>query len=176
MKERCPKCNRKPVHCFCPEIVEQHIKTKVSILQHPTESSHPFGTAHFAALGLDNCTIYTAESITFPTQGAFLLYPSEKAVPLEDLKHPIEHLIVLDGTWKKTNKLLFSNPQLKELPHLVLRHPPQGQYTIRKSSKEGMPNTAEAIAYALDKLEGINTETLLRPMFSLINQQLGHLP
>lgn len=62
-------------------------------------------------------------------------------------------LVILDGTWRKSRKMLFENPQLQALPRLALRDTPTSQYTIRKAHKPEQLSTLEASGYALMQLE-----------------------
>ncbi|MDB5318304.1 MAG: hypothetical protein JWO24_4148 [Rhodospirillales bacterium] len=65
-------------------------------------------------------------------------------------------LIVIDGTWRKSRKMLFLNPLLRELPRLALRDTPLSQYRIHGIRRAHAPNqlsTLEATAFALMRLE-----------------------
>ncbi|WP_075257321.1 tRNA-uridine aminocarboxypropyltransferase [Herbaspirillum camelliae] len=62
-------------------------------------------------------------------------------------------LVILDGTWRKSRKMLFDNPILQTLPRLVLADTPASRYTIRKSHKPEQLSTLEAVGYALMQLE-----------------------
>ncbi|WP_370681477.1 tRNA-uridine aminocarboxypropyltransferase [Comamonas sp. GB3 AK4-5] len=62
-------------------------------------------------------------------------------------------LVVLDGTWRKSRKMLYLNPALQQLPRLPLRDLPEGSYTIRKAHLPGQLSTLEASWAALHQLE-----------------------
>lgn len=62
-------------------------------------------------------------------------------------------LIVLDGTWRKSRKMLYLNPLLQQLPSLPLSDPPASHYRIRKAHKADQLSTYEATCYALMQLE-----------------------
>ena len=62
-------------------------------------------------------------------------------------------LIIIDGTWRKSRKILIKNPYLQTLPRLVLQDLPAGQYTIRKARKPHQLATLEATCTALAQLE-----------------------
>jgi DTW domain-containing protein YfiP len=94
------------------------------------------------------------------------------------LRDPAElRLIVLDGTWRKSRKMLYLNPLLQQLPRLALRNPPASQYLIRKAHDPGQLSTLEAACYALMQLEG-NSEKyapLLGAFNGFVEQQLAYV-
>jgi DTW domain-containing protein YfiP len=63
-------------------------------------------------------------------------------------------LVLLDGTWRKTRKLLHANPLLQALPRWPLPAPPPSRYTIRRAQRPGQRSTLEAACLALGHLEG----------------------
>lgn len=63
-------------------------------------------------------------------------------------------LIVLDGTWRKSRKMLYLNPLLQQLPRLALQGLPVSGYRIRKAHKPDQLSTLEASCAALAQLEG----------------------
>lgn len=62
-------------------------------------------------------------------------------------------LVIIDGTWRKSRKMLFENPILHTLPRLALQDTPVSQYVIRKAHKPEQLSTLEAAGYALMQLE-----------------------
>ena len=62
-------------------------------------------------------------------------------------------LVVLDGTWRKSRKMLYLNPLLQALPRLPLTATPASHYLIRKAHLPDQLSTLEATAYALAQLE-----------------------
>src|SRR5205809_1132418 len=80
------------------------------------------------------------------------------------LQHPLEvgnakgsarllRLIVLDGTWRKSRKMLYLNPLLQHLPRLSLQGMPASNYRIRKAHKPDQLSTLQATCAALMQLE-----------------------
>jgi DTW domain-containing protein len=87
-------------------------------------------------------------------------------------------LIVLDGTWRKSRKMLYLNPLLQQLPRLELHNPPAPRYLIRKAQQSHQLSTLEATCAALAQLEG-NAETiaaLLTAFDGFVAQQLAQRP
>lgn len=63
-------------------------------------------------------------------------------------------LVVLDGTWRKSRKMLYLNPSLQMLPRLRLKQIPPSHYLIRKAHAPEQLSTLEATCHALAQLEG----------------------
>ncbi|MEO5658336.1 MAG: tRNA-uridine aminocarboxypropyltransferase, partial [Polaromonas sp.] len=82
-------------------------------------------------------------------------------------------LIVLDGTWRKSRKMLYRNPLLQQLPRLALRNMPASGYRIRKAHKPDQLSTLEATCAALAQLEGKTEpfEPLLAAFDGFVAQQ-----
>jgi DTW domain-containing protein YfiP len=87
-------------------------------------------------------------------------------------------LVVLDGTWRKSRKMLYSNPLLQQLPRLSLQGMGASHYLIRKAHKPDQLSTLEATCAALMQLEGKTApfEPLLAAFDGFVAQQLGYRP
>ena len=85
--------------------------------------------------------------------------------------HAVVRLVVLDGTWRKSRKMLYQNPVLQQLPRLPLIDLPDSRYAIRKAHKPGQLSTLEATWAALQQLEPGNAalQGLLQAMDRLQN-------
>lgn len=155
---------------------------EVLILQHPLEVHEAKGTARLLHLSLPRSRMAVGEAFDAPALQALLdapleghaaaarpvlLYPAAPhdaalgiaAPPALDpawLQAPERlRLVVLDGTWRKSRKMLHLNPALQQLPRLALAHPPASRYaTIRKAPRAGQLSTLEATAAALEQLGG----------------------
>ncbi|WP_294258210.1 tRNA-uridine aminocarboxypropyltransferase [uncultured Comamonas sp.] len=68
---------------------------------------------------------------------------------------PPEHLrlVVIDGTWRKSRKMLYLNPALQALPRLPLLDVEDSGYRIRKAHLPGQLSSFEAAALALSQLQ-----------------------
>lgn len=84
-------------------------------------------------------------------------------------------LVVLDGTWRKSRKMLYQNPILQTLPRLPLADPPPSRYTIRKAHRPDQLSTLEATCHALIQLENANEkyQPLLHAFDGFVAQQSG---
>jgi DTW domain-containing protein YfiP len=187
-RAQCARCLRPETHCLCALIPQLDSRTRVLILQHPSEVNHALNTARLAALGLTNAELIVGE--VFENLPALLnqsgyqacvLFPADDAQPLEAyLREGCEGesasmlLVVPDGTWRKARKLLHLNPLLAALPRVTLAHTEPSRYRLRKAPGPGALSTVEAIVQALQTLEAPKTfEALLRPFEALIDGQIA---
>ena len=175
-------------------------------MQHPLEVDNAKGSARLLHLSLANSRLVTGEVFAeFALQAllaapldsngaalgpkrAILLYPQtpqndargifEPPVHASDwLRDPTQlRLIVLDGTWRKSRKMLYRNPLLQQLPRLALRDMPASHYVIRKAHGPDQLSTLEATCAALAQLEGSATPfaPLLRAFDGFVAQQQGY--
>ena len=181
---QCAQCVRPQSHCLCGLIPRIESRTRILLLQHPSEANHALNTARLAALGLVNAELLIGE--VFPNLPALLspagyqaclLFPGDDAQPLVHTETTPESqpllLVVLDGTWRKARKLLHVNPALATLPRFVLPAGLQSRYRVRKTPAPGMVSTLEAIVCALNIIEAPrHFDALLEPFEALIDQQI----
>lgn len=179
----CPRCHRPQSHCLCPLIPSLDSRTRVLLLQHPSEVNHALNTARLAALGLNNAELIVGEVfedlpglLNQPGYQARLLFPGEEAQPMHAYA-PSEDpllLVVPDGTWRKARKLLHLNPLLAALPRVTLAAGSVSRYRLRKAPGPGALSTVEAVVQALQTLEApTRFEPLLRPFEALIEGQIA---
>lgn len=179
----CSRCQRPLGHCLCPLIPNLESRTRVLILQHPSEVGHALNTARLAALGLRNAELRVGEVfddlpalLAHSDYRACLLFPGEESVILSAYatdERPLL-LVVPDGTWRKARKLLHLNPLLATLPRVSLGAVAPSRYRLRKAPEERALSTIEAIVAALDVLEAPQGfEALLRPFDALIEGQIA---
>lgn len=141
--------------------------TTVCVLQHPDEVGHAKGTLTLLQLSLSNCRVHVGEAFEPEVLGApwpeaqahwALLYPPEPgpgkgAAGVWPATHPLRGLVVLDGTWRKTLRLLRRNPWLAALPRLGLDLARPSAYRIRRARHGHQLSTLEATAHALGQIE-----------------------
>ena len=183
-RAQCPRCLRPQTHCLCALIPQLDSRTRVLLLQHPSEVGHALNTARLADLGLLNAELRVGEVfedlatlLNPPGYQARLLFPGEDA-QLIDTGEPSDEslpwlLVVPDGTWRKARKLLHLNPLLAQLPRATLPEGAVSRYRLRKAPGPGALSTLEAIVQALEILEAPTSFTpLLRPFEALIEGQI----
>lgn len=183
-RPQCPRCCRPLERCLCALIPQLHSRTRLLILQHPSEVKHALNTARLAALGLCNGELRVGEVfedlpalLAQPGYRACLLFPGEGALPVAHYAEQVGEqpllLVVPDGTWRKARKLLHCNSLLAALPRVTLAPGLQSRYRLRKAPMPGALSTIEAIACALDILEAPQRfDALLQPFEALIEGQI----
>jgi len=178
---------------------------EVLILQHPLEVDVAKGSARLLHLSLPRSRMLAGEVFavqdlwpTPPEAGAesgrgkqhILLYPETVQDPSPGLANPPQLapallqdpsrlcLVVLDGTWRKSRRMLYLNPWLQQLPRLALQDMPASNYLIRRAHKPDQLSTLEATCAALAQLEGDASkfQPLLAAFEGFVAQQLAYRP
>ena len=180
---QCPRCLRPQTHCLCPLIPSLDSRTRVLLLQHPSEVNHALNTARLAALGLTNAELIVGEVfadlptlLKRPGYQARLLFPADDAQPMQayDASDEPLLLVVPDGTWRKARKMLHLNPLLAALPRVTLAQGAVSRYRVRKAPGPGALSTIEAMVQALQTLDApASFEPLLKPIEALIEGQIA---
>jgi len=197
----CTTCLRPQSACICQWITPVAHEVEVLILQHPLEVDNAKGSARLLHLSLPRSRLVTGEvfdlqsllTAPFEPQAlasrpkhAILLYPDtpqDKALGMPAppvlapalMRDPSRlRLIVLDGTWRKSRKMLYRNPQLQQLPRLSLQDMPASHYLIRKAHRPDQLSTLEASCAALMQLEASpeQFQPLLTAFDGFVAQQL----
>ena len=165
----CSQCLRAQSACICAWVVALQPLVQVVILQHPLEERQTKGSARLLHLCLAGSTLHVGEQfdqaqlqslLYAPDCHTVLLYPgaTQSANDLGQMGPACIapqriRLIVLDGTWRKSRKMLHCNPLLQPLPRLSLQGLPPSHYRVRKAHRADQLSTLEAVAYALAQLE-----------------------
>ncbi len=151
----CPRCERPASTCLCTRLpAPLAVRTQLLILQHPAEAGHAKNTAAFLTLGLSPAARLLRGEVFDPAlagPGAALLYPGngEQVAPAH-----VSRLILLDGSWRQSRRLLAANPWLSALPRLALPESPGRYALLRRAHRPGQQSTFEAGMHALALLEG----------------------
>jgi len=202
----CAACLRPCRTCICQWVRPTPHAVEVVVLQHPLEVAQAKGSARLLHLSLPHSRLVTGELfdeaelqalLSAPLDTAagtsapahtLLLYPdtpqdqarglpAPPALAVGALCEPARlRLIVLDGTWRKSHKMLYLNPLLQQLPRLALHDLPTSQYLIRKAPRPDQRSTLEATCQALMQLEGDADKflPLLAAFDGFVAQQLGY--
>lgn len=190
----CAACLRPQQTCICRWVTVLPNQVEVLILQHPMEVNNAKGSARLLHLCLSNSRLEVGETfepqqlqaMLSPERRSVLLYPeTEDAAlglaapqPFDEawLDEPLR-LVVLDGTWRKSRKMLYLNPLLQTLSRLPLRDTPPSHYLIRKAHLPDQLSTLEATVYALAQLENdINKfDPLIAAFDGFVAQQAGYV-
>lgn len=190
----CAACLRPQNACICTWVTPVAHQVEVLILQHPLEANNPKGSARLLHLCLPNSRLLVGEVFADdvmragPPRRALLLYPGMPQDLAQNLKAPPVlapealcepgslRLVVLDGTWRKSRKMLYLNPVLQQLPRLSLQGLPPSSYRIRKAHQPDQLSTLEATCAALIQLEGDadKFQPLLTAFDAFVAQQMGY--
>jgi DTW domain-containing protein len=170
-RPQCTVCLRPLSACICRWVAPTAHEVEVLVLQHPLEVHQAKGSARLLHLSLARCRLVVGEAFAAPVwpvdgKHTVLLYPDSLQNNAAGLRVPPPlppewpqaqsrlRLVVLDGTWRKSRKMLFQSPPLQQLPRLALRNLPPSHYRIRKAHGPEQLSTLEATCYALCQLEG----------------------
>jgi DTW domain-containing protein YfiP len=131
------------------------------IVRHKWEAFKSTGTARVAALSLSNLSILDmAAENPDPVreqlrvlEDAWLLYPGHTEGEGERARP--KTLVVLDGTWRQTRKMLRRLPELARFPRFSLQPAADGaaRDRLREPPRPGALSTLESIAEALGQLD-----------------------
>jgi hypothetical protein len=105
-----------------------------------------------------------------------LLYPGADSIDV--VRNPPSGpvtLIVVDGTWSQTKKVVRENPELAALPRYAFTPTSPSEYRIRKEPDAGYVSTIEALVHVLAALEpdGSRFRALLQPFRAMVAAQLA---
>lgn len=193
----CAICLRAQSACICRWVVALDNAVDVLILQHPMEVANAKGSARLLHLSLARSRLEVGEAfapaalaswLTADGRRPVLLYPETVAAggPVMAPSAPFDpvwcaeperlRLVVLDGTWRKSRKMLYLNPVLQGLPRLPLCDTPPSHYLIRKAHLPDQLSTLEATCYALQQLEGRDAAfaPLIAAFDGFVGQQQGY--
>ena len=159
---RCPRCLLLLDYCLCELVgVPCESRPRILIVRHQWEAFKSTGTARLAALSLSNLSILDmAAENPEPVreqlrqlEDAWLLYPGH-AEPAAARPAP-RWLVVLDGTWRQTRKMLRRLPELARFPRFSLGLDASAAHRdrLREPPRPGALSTLESIAEALTQLE-----------------------
>ena len=170
-RPQCTVCLRPLSACICRWVAPTAHAVEVLVLQHPQEVHQAKGSARLLHLSLAHCRLVVGEAFDVPVwpvdgKHTLLLYPDNRQDTAPDLGVPPPlppewlqghsglRLVVLDGTWRKSRKMLYQSPPLQQLPRLALHNLPPSHYRVRKAHGPDQLSTLEATCYALGQLEG----------------------
>ena len=159
---RCPRCLLLSDYCMCELLgAPQTSQPQILIVRHKWEAFKSTGTARVAALSLSNLSILDmAAENPDPVreqlrtlEDAWLLYPGHATTSVEQARP--KTLVVLDGTWRQTRKMLRRLPELGRFPRFSVSPAADGaaRDRLREAPRPGALSTLESIAEALSKLD-----------------------
>jgi DTW domain-containing protein YfiP len=164
-RPRCDRCALPARTCLCALVTPVRNEVDVLVLQHPGEAREAKGSVRLLRLSLARCRVIVGESLEpamllellgGDVSGNALLYPSD--TPADALQEspaaPPRQLVVLDGTWRKSLRMLHANPLLQTLPRWSIAPLHAARYrALRKARLPAQLSTLEATCAALAEVE-----------------------
>ena len=162
----CPRCALPLRTCVCSLVTPVHNELDVLVLQHPDEVDQAKGSLRLLRLSLARCRVAVGETfepaalrelLGVDVSGSARLYPAERAAHATAAlpAAPPRRLVVLDGPWRKSLRMLCENPLLQSLPRWSVAPSDAGRYgALRKAPRRGQLSTLEATCAALAAIEG----------------------
>ena len=190
----CPACERPLSRCLCVLAKPVSLPWRLVVLQDPSEVKNAKGSVALLRACLPELTLWRSENfaehedldrlLKEPALRCLLVYPGESAISVPQLQAESDErplcFILLDGTWRKSLKLLHSHPQLQCLPRVALAPSQPGGYHIRKSPRADGLSTFEAAAHLLGEWHSdqasADSARLLDCFSSWIERELAALP
>lgn len=198
MRAYCSNCERPLSRCLCSLATRITLPWRLVVLQDPGEVKQAKGSLALLKACVPEITVWSSPDfsrhielnalLAEPNLQCVLLYPGEQAQPVSHWQEfaPTGPLciIVLDGTWRKSLKMLLGHPQLAQLPRMTLASTRASRYLIRKSPRADGLSTFEAVSYLLkewyqqdNNAEGVaESERLLACFERWIVRELAALP
>ena len=163
-RARCERCGLPAPTCICGLVARVDNEVEVLVLQHPREAAEAKGSARLLGLALARCRVVVGEVfepaallelLGGDVSGNALLYPGDSQETAELSFFPrLRRLVVLDGTWRKSLRMLHANPLLQSLPRWSVAPDAPARYAeLRKARLPGQLSTLEATCAALAQLE-----------------------
>ena len=169
---QCQGCGLPVVACICADLPQIAARTRVVVVMHRREAFRTSNTGRLAVRILSNAAsavrggkeprplpvnLPARRLVLFPQEGARALAPSDSS---EDTV-----LIVPDGTWSQAQRVLRREPCARDAEVVRLPPCPPTRYSLRRNTREGALCTFEAIAAALQLLEGGDIERRMLASF-----------
>jgi DTW domain-containing protein len=175
--------------CVCEAIKPFDNKTQVTVIMHHREAYKTTNTSRIAHLALKNSEIYLRGHKQYPLdmaglfpepESCYLLTLHERSQELTPelvSKLKLKHLVVPDGNWRQATKMGVREPVLGRMHWIKLSAGPLSEYMLRREhSPEGLA-TMEAMARALDVIEGPEvSEHLLKAFRLMVSRTLNTRP
>jgi len=174
---RCETCGVLLRDCFCAEIPNLTVKTKIVVVRHWREELTSSNSARLLPMMIPSCEIhrrggkvrFDAEKILAAAPTPLFLFPDEGALELNAdflRKYPGPHtLVVPDGTWSQVRRVHRREVFLSRVPTVKLTEADivaqPTIYSLRHTDHPYALSTFEAVARALGVLEGKDLENAL---------------
>jgi DTW domain-containing protein YfiP len=167
--------------CVCDQVPTLQTRTRLTLILHYREQHQTSNTGHLLNLALPNSEvrIYGDFDNPLPTAGlapethqTYVLFPGPEAreLTLEEVRRdgrPV-NLVVPDGTWRQSSRMMRRCEPLRQLPARILPPGPPSAYQLRRAEQPERISTFEAGARALGLLEGAQVQQPLEMFFRIM--------
>jgi protein-tyrosine phosphatase len=151
--------------CICALVPRLPTETHVVLVLHQLETKKTTNTGLLATRCLPKSSVVmrgggepvSGERLWPEGFAPILLYPSDDSVPVRSYRSESSRpaaLIVLDGTWSQAARARRRTAALAGVPSVHLDDAAPSAYRLRTPTRPGRVSTLEAIARALEILEG----------------------
>lgn len=177
-RDICLKCQRPQKACICHCVYAVETPLNIAFLQHPSEVKETKGTAWLAHMCLTHSQFWVGEVFEdehplWHWLKAFnhvsILYPQTEGFQgaIVEAAHLPTHsaVLIVDGTWRKTRKMLYLNPRLTELSRVQIHPETPSEYQIRKEPSAQSLSTMEASAQLLKEYGDVQASNHLKHSF-----------
>lgn len=197
----CLRCRQPEFTCFCAHVQPFDPKITFLILMHPIEFKRRVATGRMSHLVLQNSVLSIGEDFSQDAAvnailnnddfESYILYPGSRSTNLSQISsiekqnkfnHPQKKLaiVVIDGTWNTSNKMLRLSKNLHGLQQICFTPSHPSRFRVRKQPAPECYSTIEAIHETIDLIgdsQGFATETrehdkLLYVFDKMVEQQL----
>ena len=181
---------------MCKHIIKPlQTNTKFVILMHPKEfKKTKNGTGHLTNNSLENCEVHIGIDFTNnerinslinnPEYEAFVLYPDENAIKLNEEKLSSKKtslIFIIDSTWPCSKKILRLSKNLSALRKVSFVHNKSSQFMIKTQPNEHCLSTIESTLCVLEQLNRQNIENIestsldnfLEPFKKMVEYQIS---
>lgn len=170
---RCPRCLLRWEDCLCADVVPVPTRTHFLLLRHIKEACKSSNTGRLAHLALPSSALVDwgapgqpLDEAPLREPGTWVLFPEGQ--PLSALPEPPRRLVVLDGSWPQARRMLHRIRALQTMPRVTLPPPEVAPLRLRRPPHPDGMSTIEAVAQAVEVLEGPERAAPLRALFATL--------
>ena len=186
---RCPSCLMSELACFCSERTCMKSPIQFTLLYHNTEIHKPTNSGRLLADLFPNQTEAYLWSRTKPEEAllerltAFrgntaILFPeterrkaSGKYLKAETAENKIEHIILLDATWRLASKMLHQSRWLDDIPTYGISSEAIRSFKTRHAKHDHQFATAEVASMCLESLHAPKEASVLFKYYNIFNER-----
>ena len=160
-RARCAACALPARTCVCALVTAVRNDVELLVLQHPDEQHEAKNSARLLRLSLARCRVVVGETFDLlglldgDVSGVALLYPFDTSTGAARSSAALPtRLVALDGTWRKSLRMLHANALLQSLPRWAISSATPSHYAaLRKARLPSQLSTLESACAALAEIE-----------------------